>query len=247
MIDFLAPFFTGALRPYAERLHVAAQAQTPRADWAVECLARLSQATRCADLRALAAAWFRDYTMAVVPGALVAAAVHRRRLPFDRAVPRIAQEGWLESLVLPDGGEPAVTTLPALLSPLMNRHLPDVVAALATAGRVSQRLLWCTGGVAASGIARQLAAHPALDAAGRAEVLAWIDHAVSADGYPNPLHGAFRAGMEPGSPGIAPVRRICCLNYRLPAGEHCGTCPRVAVNPVPNDPSRATAATATTR
>ncbi|EHP38548.1 reductase [Cupriavidus basilensis OR16] len=70
--------------------------------------------------------------------------------------------------------------------------------------------------MAAAGIARQLAAHPVLTPAQRAEVLAWIDAPVSIDGFANPFHGAFRPGAEPGQPGVAPVRRICCLNYRLP-------------------------------
>ncbi|RZT39140.1 siderophore-iron reductase FhuF [Cupriavidus agavae] len=243
MLDFLAPYFPGPLRPFADRLSVAAPDARAGQPWATEALARMSRTTGCADLRPLAAAWFRDYTKAVLPGALVAAAVHRRRLPFDRAVLQVAEDGWLGQLALPDDGVPAPAgaSLPAILSPLLD-HMRHVVAALGTAGRVSPRLLWCTGGVAASGIARQLAVHPALKAGVRDDVMTWIRRAESADGFPNPLYGAFRPGAEPGIPGVAPVRRICCLNYRLPAEGHCGTCPRVAVSPG----DLATGATATT-
>ncbi|UDM53196.1 siderophore-iron reductase FhuF [Cupriavidus sp. MP-37] len=237
MIPFLAPFFDGPLRPFGERLSIAEQAAQPSVSaaalersWAHGCLAKLAQALGCDDRRALAAAWFRDYTLAVLPGPLVAATLHRRSLPFDHPDVRWqgAADGRLASLVLPDDGTPAAATLPRLLSPLMGRHLPQVVAAFAAAARVSPRLLWCTGGVAAAGVARQLAAHPALAEAQRAQVLAWIGSAVSADGFGNPFHGAFRPGAEPGRPGVAPVRRICCLNHRLPGEGYCGTCPLVA-------------------
>lgn len=259
MIDFLAPFFAGPLRPYAERLALAgaagsepfgvmARGASLDAGWAAECLARASRASDCEDLRALAAAWFRDYTMAVLPGALVAATLHRRGLTFDAdaVVWCGAANGWLAMLVLPDGGEASGATLAALLSPLVNAHLPRVVAAFSVAARVSQRLLWCTGGVATAGIARQLAAHPVLTPAQRAEVLAWIDAPVSIDGFANPFHGAFRPGAEPGQPCVAPVRRICCLNYRLPGEGHCGTCPRTVPTPSRTPSARANVAIAST-
>lgn len=238
MIALLAPFFAGPLRPFAERLAVDAHtAAHPSIDavsldraWAAACLASLAQALACDDRRALAAAWFRDYTLAVLPGALVAAALHRRSLPFDDPAVRWqgAADGRLARLVLPDDGAPAAGTLSRLLSPLLGRHLPQVVAAFAAAARVSPRLLWCTGGVAAAGVARQLAVHPDLVAAQKAEVLAWSGNAVCADGFGNPLHGAFRPGAEPGLPGVPAVRRICCLNHRLPGEGYCGTCPLVA-------------------
>lgn len=262
MIPLLAPFFAGPLRPFGERLAIAAQApaqpsiSTAALDraWADACLASLAQALGCEDRRALAAAWFRDYTLAVLPGALVAATLHRRRLPFDHPAVRWqgAADGRLASLVLPDDGTPAAATLPRLLSPLLGRHLPQVVAAFAAAARISPRLLWCTGGVAAAGVAHQLAAHPGLAAAQKREVVGWSGCAVSADGFGNPFHGAFRPGAEPGLPGVAPVRRVCCLNYRLPGEGHCGTCPRVADGRAPLSaaalaPVRATAATATPR
>jgi len=231
MLDFLAPFFTGPLRPFGERLH-ARGAPTTQAAWTAEALARCARTLACDDSRALAAAWFRDYTKAVLPGALVAATVFRRRLPFDRASIEIGEDGHLAALRLVDVGERTEQSLPALLLPLMGRHLPQVVDALSAASRASHRLLWCTGGVAAHGIARQLAAHPALGAERRDELLAWIGNGVSADGYQNPLYGAFRTGTEPGiassKPGVAPVRRICCLSYRLADEGHCGTCPRRA-------------------
>lgn len=244
MLDCLAPFFTGPLRPFAERLHVvahdAAHDKAPGDDWVTEALARSACAMNCSDRRALAAAWFRDYTMAVLPGALVAALLHRRRLPFDRAVVEIGADGRLLRLQLPDEGEQAHAALACQLSPLMNLHLPQVVAALAGAASVAPRLLWCTGGVAAAGIVQQLSAHPALAQGQRIEVLAWIGEAVSSDGHANAFHGAFR-------PGMAPVRRICCLNYRLPGeGGHCGTCPRLAASRATRDSGHATGATATT-
>ncbi|WP_232346700.1 siderophore-iron reductase FhuF [Cupriavidus taiwanensis] len=263
MIPILAPFFTGPLRPFAERLALGAQSALPPVSaaaldrsWADACLARLAQALGCDDRRALAAAWFRDYTLAVLPGALVAAALHRRSLPFDDPALewKGAADGRLASLVLPDDGAPETGTLPRLLSPLLGQHLPQVVAAFAAAARVSPRLLWCTGGVAASGVARQLAAHPALAAAQRAEVLAWNGNAMSADGFANPFHGAFRPGAAPGLPGVAPVRRVCCLNHRLPGEGYCGTCPlvadgrtRAALSAAEIAPARATAATASAR
>ncbi|SOY92542.1 siderophore-iron reductase; Uncharacterized Fe-S protein [Cupriavidus taiwanensis] len=263
MIALLAPFFTGPLRPFGERLAIAAQSAQPSVramaldrSWADACLASLAQALGCDDRRALAAAWFRDYTLAVLPGALVAATLHRRSLPFDHPAVRWqgAADGRLARLVLPDDGAPAAATLPCLLSPLLVRHLPQVVAAFAAAARVSPRLLWCTGGVAAAGVARQLAAHPALAAAPRAELLAWSGNAVSADGFGNPFHGAFRPGAEPGLPGVAAVRRICCLNHRLPGEGYCGTCPLVAdararapLSAAQTAPVRATAAIASPR
>lgn len=243
MLDFLAPFFTGPLRPFGDRLH-AGGVPTTHAAWPAEALARCARTMACDDPRALAAAWFRDYTKAVLPGALVAATVFRRRLPFDTAGIEIGDDGRLAALRLFDVGERTEESLPALLSPLMDAHLPQVVAALSVASRASQRLLWCTGGVSAHGIARQLAAHPALGVERRAELLAWIGNGVSADGYQNPLHGAFRPGTEPGTPGVAPVRRVCCLSYRLPGEGHCGTCPRVAAIAARRE--RATDATATT-
>ncbi|SPS00120.1 siderophore-iron reductase FhuF [Cupriavidus taiwanensis] len=263
MIALLAPFFAGPLRPFAERLSIAAQsaqppfsAAAPDRSGADACLASLAQALGCDDRRALAAAWFRDYTLAVLPGALVAATLHRRSLPFDHPALawQVAADGRLARLMLPDDGAPAAGTLPRLLSPLLARHLPQVVAAFAAAARVSPRLLWCTGGVAAAGVARQLAAHPALAAAQRAEVQAWSGHAVSDDGFGNPFHGAFRPGAEPGLPGVAAVRRICCLNHRLPGEGYCGTCPLVAdaqararLSGAPTAPARATAAIASPR
>ncbi|WP_066742896.1 siderophore-iron reductase FhuF [Cupriavidus sp. D384] len=243
MLDFLAPFFTGPLRPFGERLH-AGGALTMQAAWPAEALARCAQTMACDDPRALAAAWFRDYTKAVLPGALVAAAVFRRRLPFEGAGIEIGDDGRLAALRLADVGVSTEESLPALLSPLMDAHLPLLVDALAVASRASPRLLWCTGGVSAHGIARQLAAHPALGAKRRAELLAWIGNGKSADGYQNPLHGAFRPSTEPGTPGVAPLRRVCCLGYRLPNEGHCGTCPRVAAIAARRE--RATDATATT-
>ncbi|SCB31176.1 siderophore-iron reductase FhuF [Cupriavidus alkaliphilus] len=263
MIALLAPFFAGPLRPFGERLTIATQPAQPSASaaaldhsWADACLASLAQALGCNDRRALAAAWFRDYTLAVLPGALVAATLHRRSLPFDHPALgwQVAADGRLARLLLPDDGTPAAATLPRLLSPLLARHLPQVVAAFAVAARVSPRLLWCTGGVAAAGIARQLAAHPGLAAAQKEEVLAWSGNAVSADGFGNPFHGAFRPGAEPWLPGVAAVRRICCLNHRLPGEGYCGTCPLVAdarararLSGAQTAPARATAATATPR
>ncbi|SOZ10562.1 siderophore-iron reductase FhuF [Cupriavidus taiwanensis] len=263
MIPLLAPFFTGPLRPFGERLSIAAQTAQPSVStaaldhsWADACLVKLAQALNCDDRRALAAAWFRDYTLAVLPGALVAATLHRRSLPFDDPALEWegAPDGRLARLVLADDGTPATATLPRLLSPLLARHLPQVVAAFASAARVSPRLLWCTGGVAAAGVARQLGAHPTLAAAQRAEVVAWSSNAVSADGFSNPFHGAFRPGAEPGLPGVAAVRRICCLNHRLPGEGYCGTCPLVAdartrarLSGAQTAPARATAATASPR
>ncbi|WP_354683431.1 siderophore-iron reductase FhuF [Cupriavidus necator] len=265
MIALLAPFFAGPLRPFGERLAIAGEGAvqpSPLAaaaldrQWAAGCLDRSARTLGCDDRRALAAAWFRDYTLAVLPGALAAAALHRRSLPFGH--PGVswhgAADGRLASLVLPDAGKPQRATLAAQLAPLLDGHLPQVVAALAAAARVSPRLLWCTGGVAAAGVARQLAAHPALAAPQyverRAEVLAWIEHAVSADGFANPFHGAFRPGAGPEAPGVVPVRRNCCLNYRLPGEGQCGTCPRVAgaraLNAVGSGLAPATAAAATT-
>ncbi|MCO4863221.1 siderophore-iron reductase FhuF [Cupriavidus sp. WGlv3] len=237
MIPLLAPFFTGPLRPFGERLSIAAQSAHPPLStaaldrsWADACLASLAQALSCNDRRALAAAWFRDYTLAILPGTLVAATLHRRGLPFDHPALawQAAPDGRLATLVLPDDGAPAAGTLPRLLSPLLIQHLPQVVTAFAAAAGISPRLLWCTGGVAAAGVARQLAAHPTLAAAQRAEVLAWSSNAVSADGFGNPFHGAFRPGAEPGVPGVTAVRRICCLNHRLPGERYCGTCPLMA-------------------
>lgn len=239
MIASLAPFFAGALRPFGERVGVAAAARPAApaggAPWqgafgqpqARDCLARQARALGCGDLRALAAAWFRDYTLALLPSALVAAALLRRQLPFDapQAIWHGAADGLLACLLLPDEGECRQAPLPDLLAPLVSAHLPGVVAALSAVAKVSPRLLWCTGGVAAAGVARQLAAHPALGAPARVEVAAWIGQAVSDGGIANPYHGAFRPGREPGTPGVAPLRRICCLNHRLPGEGHCGTCP----------------------
>ncbi|MBY4899195.1 siderophore-iron reductase FhuF [Cupriavidus sp. AU9028] len=254
MIPLLAPFFSGPLRPYGERVSLAnapyLAAVSPALDmqqsgldrqWASACLHRFGQARACSDAPALAAAWFRDYTLALLPSALVAAARHRHSLPFDAAQLRWQgdEDGRLLRIVLPHDGAGAGEglraamrpRLPALLSPLLGMHLPIVAAALADAARVAPRLLWCTAGVAADGVARHLAAHPALGEAARAEIWAWMREPRSADGLRNPFHGAFRPGAEPGVPGVAPVRRICCLNYRLPAGGLCGTCPRNRLSP----------------
>lgn len=254
MIPLLAPFFSGPLRPYGERVCLKdapyAAAALPALDtpqsgldrqWATACLDRFAHARACSDAPALAAAWFRDYTLALLPSALVAAARHRHSLPFDAAQLRWQgdEDGRLLRIVLPHDGAiegdglraARPPGLPALLSPLLGMHLAIVASALADSARVAPRLLWCTAGVAAHGVARHLAAHPALGVAARAEISAWMREPLSTDGLRNPFHGAFRPGAEPGVPGVAPVRRICCLNYRLPEGGLCRTCPRSRLSP----------------
>jgi len=185
------------------------------------CTELLSQYARyypAAPRAALVSQWSMDLICVVLALPLAAAAQNLCCTPRD---PHVALEDGMPVAQVFATCEVLPLNDPlALAQPLLMQDVAPLVQALASAGRVAQRLLW--NNVAA-------AINVALDYFQVPHAPRWRDRLFRerhwADGTRNPLYGFLQ--LAPGPSG-APLlmRKVCCLHHQLGEGRpYCDNCP----------------------
>ncbi|HRK84324.1 MAG TPA: siderophore-iron reductase FhuF [Alcaligenes sp.] len=174
------------------------------------------------DRRAIASLWSRWHFWAVLPPFMAALALHRH-VPQVRALllgpdRRTCAVQWWDS---PRALRPH--TLQTQCESIVHDAAP-LIQALATASRLSPKVLWGNVGTLLDYMLTQL--HTQADASQTVlkQFGALLTEPSLADATPNPLYQAVR----PESAGTSVRRRkICCLYYALPGFDLCGNCPRI--------------------
>ncbi|WP_283188200.1 siderophore-iron reductase FhuF [Pseudomonas sp. PMCC200344] len=169
---------------------------------------------------ALVSQWSMDLICVTLALPLAAAAQHLRCIVHD---PHVALENGMPVAQVFAAGEVLPLNNPlAFAQQLLTEDMAPLVQALASAGRVAQRLLW--NNVAA-------AIDVALDYFQMPHAPQWRDHLFRerhwADGTRNPLYGFLQ--LAPGPSGVPLLmRKVCCLHHQLgDARPYCDNCPLV--------------------
>lgn len=238
MLPELAPFFPGPLRAYGEGLTAlpAPPEARPGARLAeIEGIAELVRgygvALGATDLPALASWWTRRYCLAIVPPVLVAAVVLERALPValgDIDV-SLARDCRAERIHIGDARTVVGHDFVVAMDLLVRHNLAPIFQAMAPL-RASPRVLWSHAAEFVQTVGQALCGHPAVDPARRDALAHWLANAGA-------LGPAYRhlppiAVADGGDGHARRVRRVCCLNYRLPDEDYCGVCPLTCTNPL---------------
>lgn len=217
------PYFPGPLRVYGEG--VESLPAPPQAlsgalladPEAVAAMVRGYGASLGAtDLPALASWWARRYCVAIVPPVLVAAVVLECTLPVALAEIEVSlgRDSRVDRIHIPARRPSVGADFGASLDALAQTNLAPVFAALGSL-RVSPRVLWSHAAEFVQYVGDALRTHPAVDPARRAALTAWLR---TNPRFPPAYH-------HPAAASGKRVRRVCCLNYRLPGEPYCGVCP----------------------
>jgi ferric iron reductase protein FhuF len=182
-----------------------------------------------AEERALASLWSRWYFAKLIPPVLLCGVLGGRSLPLDLAGTAIVlgEDGMPRAIALPHAGAASGEADPfARFDALIRGHVGAVVESLAAHARLAPRILWNNAAVYADWALRRMAETPEVPRAAARRALALVESPAWPDGSPNPFHAPVR--RHEGPAGRQPVRRQCCLLYRLPGEGCCRTCPRLA-------------------
>jgi ferric iron reductase protein FhuF len=186
-----------------------------------------SAAGRPPDRRAMLSLWSRYYFHALIPPVVLTLLLAHRRLPLaaGQGAVMLKPDGLPAAIALPDAGEPCAAPADpfARFAPLMRDHLAPLIAHWAAEGRISQRVLWANAASYFAWIVREAAALGGRAGEAAAAGRAVVEASHLPDGSVNPLQDPLQLLDGPG--GAQPVRRTCCLLYRLPGRQECPSCP----------------------
>lgn len=140
------------------------------------------------------------------------------------------------AFVLDETGEPVALRPPEgrlafaerqagdIVPTLYAAHLEPAIARLKRASRLSEKALWGNAAHYLEWAIRQMERHPAVERQAAADALAFLARPQLGSGNTNPLKGAIHYTEEAGR--TVRRRKVCCLRYRVPGIEGCGTlCP----------------------
>ena len=234
MLPELAPFFPGPLRPYGEGL--TARPAPPDAkpgarladiDGIAELVRGYGKALGATDLPALASWWTRRYCLAIVPPVLVSAVVLERALPvsLDAIEVSLARDCRAERIHIGDTRTVIGHDFVVAIDLLVRQNLAPIFQAMAPL-RASPRVLWSHAAEFVQTVGEVLCGHPAVEASRRAALAEWLANAGALGPAYRPLTPRQLPSKQASIDGDARrVRRVCCLNYRLPGEDYCGVCP----------------------
>ena len=175
--------------------------------------------------QAVVAMWLQIYVDNLIPPVFAASFVLGRAIPVEPAGTRaLFAHGWSEGFVVAGEGGPAHGDGFARFGHLLQAHLAPLVAAVASFGRSSPRLLWSCVAESFQTVA-SAAEHAPLafpEAVACADQL--LESSAFPDGRPNPLHGLTRFGREEAGHRER-MHRVCCLRHFLPDFDTCRGCP----------------------
>lgn len=225
MLPELSPFFPGPLRAYGEALTAdpaPPEAISGAALADVDTMAALVRAygdtLGAGHLPALASWWARRYCLAVVPAVLVSAVVLERALPIALADidVSLARDARVDRIHIGPARTAIGHDFALAIDALVQTNLTPVFHAMAPL-RASPRVLWSHAAEFVQTVGQALCGHPAVQPSRRAALARWLAQS-------GPLQPAYR--VEVSDDGHAQrIRRVCCLNYRLPGEDYCGVCP----------------------
>lgn len=179
-----------------------------------------------ADRRAVVSLWTACYFSLLGIGSAIAWLELRRVLPLalhEAGICLDRDSGAPLAFCLRDlGGVAPEAGLHAAMAPPLRHHAEPLIATIARAERLSQKVIWGNAAGYLDWIVEEAGrlTDPALAVEGR--VL--LDAPAWPDGWRNPMHGALRPLCEGGARVMR--RRVCCLRHALPGVGGCGaTCP----------------------
>lgn len=177
------------------------------------------------DRRATLSIWMKWHLNAVLPPLLLADVLLARRLPvaLDRVTFIIADDARTAAMKCPHGGVVCDDIDPfARFEELVFGHFAPLVALLAARSGLTRRVLWSNVGNTFEAMLRRIE-----KVSGRSERLVTADRLLSTprwpDGRPNPIYGAVHYAADDGC--RERLRKVCCLQYRLPDRRFCKACP----------------------
>lgn len=233
MIPSLAPCFAGDLHWYQDALvlpgthaRVIPGSSLLEPGIAEDLMARFAAGYGGADRHALVSMWTQWHFGALIIPATAAALLLDRELPLDLDAVGIVphEEGRTAALVIPDEGRPNRARGPERFSRLLEGHVEPLIRNFAARFAVSPRLLWANAAAIFEWALRQSQEIGAPCPAALAQGQALLERHRTRDGRPNPMCGAVRYPLKWGEP--VRRRKVCCLRYRLPGMEDCGSlCP----------------------
>lgn len=239
MIAVLAPLFQGAFAGYGDLLRlpgdpgtadafpVLAMADRARRD---AVLSRFRPDLPGADTRALFSLWSKYYFLRLMPPVLASNLLLDRVLPLAPETLSVCldRSALPAAFVLPDDGGP----LPPGADPPLARfrglvleQLAPLISAWGEASGLAARVLWSNASRYVNWFLGEL--EPVLPGDRIAAGRALLETARFADGTANPFFGAYRSWRDPATGDTHSVRRLCCIQFRLPETPLCEDCPRL--------------------
>lgn len=239
MIAVLAPLFQGAFAGYgdllrlpgdpgtAEALPVLAMADRTRRE---AVLSRFRPDLAGSDGRALFSLWSKYYFLRLLPPVLASNLLLDRGLPLAPGNLSVCldRSALPAAFVLPDDGGPLSLGAGQPLARfrgLVLEQLAPLIAAWSGASGLAARVLWSNASRYVNWFLGEL--EPALPGARIAAGRALLETAHFVDGTANPFYGAYRPRRDPATGDTHSVRRICCIQFRLPETPLCEDCPRL--------------------
>ena len=233
MIASLAPLFSGPLADYGENLQLASDQQQAVAgsqlfqpDYFATFIGTLAARHGTDDLLALTSIWSKWYFCFLAP-TVAANLLLQRELPIALSDVGVAlsAEGKPLGLHLPHDGSPLPPCSPfARFSSLIQGHLEPVIEAMARVSKASPRVFWSNAGNLFEFATTQTERHPLARADCSAPARAILESRLRPDGRRNPLFAPVYY-KDVGASEPQRLRRICCIRYRLPGVDYCGSCP----------------------
>ncbi|MDY0249839.1 MAG: siderophore-iron reductase FhuF [Pseudomonas sp.] len=245
MINALVPLFRGDFEVYRDVLVLA---DDPRPALSYDALLEphsfddllrfFAERYKGDDRRALVSMWAKHYIVRLLPPVMGATLLLRWRLPLALTSTAIILDELQipQAFLLRGGGEPFATDLTdpfELFSGLLDEHLAPLFHAMASQGKLSQKVLWSNVGnyfenfltlMERSGMPTE---HLVL---GRT----LLETKTRPNGTRNPLYRPVRyvaRSDKNGQPSLHRQRRVCCVRYLMPDFELCCNCP-LTVKPV---------------
>lgn len=235
MLDVLKPIFVGDWEPFGATIVgpddprpsiPAREALSPEAlDAAMPKVAAFYGE---GDRRALVSLWSMHHASVVMLGGIAAGLALGRDLPLHVDETRLIldEHGLPSVIVVPhDGDERDHPDAFSRFATLVDGHVAPACAALASYGRISQRVLWNNAAnlyeYALRAIARQPVLGPVAEARGRA----LVEEPKRPCGARNRFHAPVSYATFPDE-SIDRWRTVCCLRHLLPSFDgYCANCP----------------------
>lgn len=241
MIPLLAPLFQGEWTSYGETLACAphwppeaipvsslSSDDTVLGDAIRHYAAHLGVTNK--DLRATASAWSLEYLWALLPPVAAAASVLQHGFPVraDEVAVSLNETGAPVRIHIRHEGRPLPGTPTATrYDTLLDAHLEPLFNALGRHTRIATKILWANAARYLEVVIDHALALTGNAPAIAADREALLQHATRPDGRPNPLYARQRTSVriEDGKTVPITLYRQCCLFYRLPGQDYCGSCP----------------------
>lgn len=137
----------------------------------------------------------------------------------------LSAEGKPLGLHLPHDGSSLPPCSPfERFSSLIQGHLEPAIEVMARVSKASPRVFWSNAGNLFEFATTQTERHPLATADCSAPARAILESRLRPDGRRNPLFAPVYY-KDVGASEPQRLRRICCIRYRLPGVDYCGSCP----------------------